>query len=215
MRILTLILVFGLTLFAAERAEARQYRYIGPHPLSAHRFCPIQGPHVHGRPPYRRVLFREYDRQYYFVGDPVAYGWEGDRYVYEGHHPIHVEAIIGHPAIEFCYLDGPHYHAFSPAPQERFVVKGGVYWYVGRMPGRYRRERETYAPINTVVAEVHYARPVVTVAPPAGYVNLRVSTPHVQVRAVPPPVFVPLPVPGIVVERGHRGHSHGRHHRGR
>jgi hypothetical protein len=179
----TLVLVaFGLTTLAAGSAEAKQYRYIGSHPLSSEAFCYIEAPHVHVVPPYKKVLFRVHDDHHYFVGDPVAFGWEGDRHVYHGHHPIDVQVVIGREGHEFCYLDGPHYHSFTPGSGARYELKGGVYWYVGKMPRRYRREREVYGSINTI--EVRYTRPVVTIEPPPAYVELYVTAPHVGVHAV-------------------------------
>jgi hypothetical protein len=232
----TLVLVaFGLTTLAASAAEAKQYRYIRAHPLSAEAFCYIEVPHVHAVPPFKKVLFRVHDDHYYFVGDPVAYNGDGDRHVYHGHHPIDVRVVIGRDGHEFCYLDGPHYHFFAPPPAARFELKGGVYWYVGKMPRRYQREREIYGSINTI--EVRYRRPVVTIEPPPHYVELYVGAPHLSVHAVGhrshrvphvrphvphvrpvvgvvaprPHISIGVPAPSVHVE--HRvsvGHSHGR-----
>ena len=185
MRKSMLLIAFCLTTLAASSAEAKQHRYIGAHPLSPSVFCYIEAPHVHAVPPFKKVLFRVHDDHHYYVGDPVAYGYEGDnRHVYHGHHPIDVEVVIGRPGHEFCYLDVPHYHTWAPRPTASFELKGGVYWYLGKMPGRYKREREVYGPINTVYAEIQYPRPVVTIEPPPRYVELYVSTPHIGVHAV-------------------------------
>jgi hypothetical protein len=215
MRKTMLLIAFGLTTFAAATAEAKQYRYLGAHPLSAEVYCYIEAPHVHVVPPYKKVLFRERDDSYFFVGDPVAYGYEGDRHVYHGHHPIQTEVVIGRPGHEFCYLDGPHYHAWAPPPTARFEVRGGVHWYVGKMPKRYRREVEIYGGINTVHAEVRYTRPVVTIEPPPSYVELHVGGPHLRVAAVAPAphvrahVVAPAPHVRVVAPAPHVRHSVG------
>ena len=47
----------------------------------------------------------------YFVGDPVAYKYDGPKHSYKGPHPIHVEAVVGgDPDVEYCYIEGPHFH---------------------------------------------------------------------------------------------------------
>ena len=61
--------------------------------------------------------YRDHDGFKYFVGDPVAYGWDGEKHAYYGHHPIPVDALVdGDPDTEWCYIDGPHYHAWAPPP---------------------------------------------------------------------------------------------------
>jgi hypothetical protein len=154
-------------------------------------FCHIEAPHVHVAAPYEKTHFRVYDDRYYFVGDPTPYGWEGPRHRYHGHHPIQVEVIVGHPGIEYCYLDGPHAHFFAPAPGARFEVRSGTYWYAGRLPKRYRRERTVYVP--TFTAEVHVAHP----------------RPHLPVIIAPAP-HLPHLRPHVVVEHRHeRGRKRG------
>jgi hypothetical protein len=196
---ITSVIAFGVITLAASTADAKHYRYIGAHPLSADLFCYIEAPHVHARPPFKKVLFRVQDDHHYFVGDPVEYGDDHhERHVYHGHHPIDLDVVIGRPGREFCYIDGPHHHHFAPPRRARFEHRGGVYWYVGKMPRRYVREREVYAPIN---AEIHYTRPVVTIAPPRAYVDLRVGVPHVRTHVVAPSprVHVVAPSPRVRV----------------
>lgn len=220
MRKTIVAIAFTLAFIGSADAEAKQWKYVGVHPLSAGVFCYIEAPHVHAiAPPRSKVLFRMHDGYYFFVGDPVAHDYSGHQHVYHGHHPIHLSVLFGDPIddVEYCYLDGPHYHAFEPPPQVGFTTKAGAYWYVGDMPPRYRRGRRAYGGINRIYTEVSYPRPVVTVAPPRGYVDLHIVTPGVRVHAAPPHRRVslrgsvglraplpPVPVVGVGVEVGHR-----------
>lgn len=220
MRRTTAAIVFTLAFIGAADAEAKQWKYVGVHPLSTGVFCYIEAPHVHAIAPHRpKVLFRMHDDHYFFVGDPVAHDYAGHRHVYHGHHPIHVSVLFGDPIdhVEYCYLDGPHHHAFEPPPRAGFTTESGVFWYVGDMPPRYRRGRRAYGRINVVYAELPYRRPVVTVSPPRGYVDLHIVTPRVRVHAVPPhrrvsvrgSVGLHVPRPpvvgvGVGVQVGHR-----------
>src|SRR5690606_5390568 len=112
-----------------------------------------EAPHVHVVAPRRaKVLYRVHDGAYAFVGDPVAYGYEGPRHTYYGHHPVHLDVIVdGAPPEadpEFCYLDGPHFHAWEPPAGVTFTVKGDASWYVGPFPPRYKQDKRRYGEIN-------------------------------------------------------------------
>src|SRR5262245_7003669 len=93
------------------KGKGKQVHYVGIHPIGkAHGggLCHIEVPHVHIYAPGDVVQYRDYHGDNYFVGDPVAYGWEGDKHAYYGHHPIYVEAVVdgggtGDPV--YCYLD--------------------------------------------------------------------------------------------------------------
>ena len=91
--------------------------YRSQHPLPrkiGHGFCYINVPHVHDFGPSDPRLYREVDGEYYFVGDPAPFDYEGPRYSFYGPHPV-VEADVqlGQPV--YCYLNGPHYHWLSAA----------------------------------------------------------------------------------------------------
>ena len=139
-----------------------------------------------------------------FVGDPVAYGYEGPKHAYKGHHPIHVHAVVGapEPQVEFCYIDGPHYHPY-PAPEgPDFKVVGGAHFYVGTPPQVYVDARPAYVGINAIYTPTVYARPTVVVAtPPVGWIHAR---PGFAIGVVTPGVVVATPgvvvaTPGVVV----------------
>jgi hypothetical protein len=190
--------------------------------------CHIEGPHVHIFPA-DKVQYRDHRGHHHFVGDPVAYGYEGPKHVYKGHHPIHVHAVVGsdEPDVEYCYLDGPHYHYFAPPEGPEFKVVGGAYFYVAEPPKVYVDARPAMIEINTVYRPLVYTRPVVTVEAPIGWIGARAEfiTPVVVVE---PPrarvdVVVPVPsvrvdigigVPGVIIhERRHpgRGRGHWKH----
>jgi hypothetical protein len=136
----TLMLAIALIAIAAPTAiaQAKQVRYVGIHPIPKSEgggMCYIEGPHVHlyAADP---VQYRDHRGSNYFVGDPVAYGFDGKRYAYKGHHPIHVESVVGDDMadVQYCYIDGPHYHYFAPPDDPEFRVVGGAYFYVGEPP---------------------------------------------------------------------------------
>lgn len=238
-----------LVVSASSTAEARrkQVRYAGIHSVPKGHgggLCHIELPHVHVYAPDVSVQYREHRGQQVFVGDPVAYGWDGDRHTYYGHHPVHVNVLVGTDELdeEYCYLDGPHYHAFSPPPAvvTDFRVEGGAYFYIGTPPPVYVEARPAMVKINAVYQPLVYERPVVTVTPPQGWIGVRfaarevrpapvrggavveVHAPVVEIR--PPSVEIGIGigigvgvVGGAVVERPHRHKKHKKHkkHRGR
>jgi hypothetical protein len=208
----------------AGAAEARQVRYVGVHPLpgKAKATCHIEVAHVHVFAPERPdVLYRKQAGAYVFVGDPVAHGYDGPHQAYYGHHPLHVDVLVDGPApsdddLGYCYLDGPHFHAWAPPADVTFTMKGGAYWYVGAFPPEYKRERRRYEPINVYYRPIVYVRPEVAFdAPPPGYLGPvvdghvavdapGVEPPHVDVvaPAVRAGVEVHVPVPTIEVGIG-------------
>jgi hypothetical protein len=221
----TTILIAALLTSAAGGAyAARQVHYAGIHPVPAAEgggICHIGGPHVHVYPA-DKLQYREHDGDYVFVGDPVAYGWDGPHHAYKGHHPIDVQVIVGddEPDIEWCYLDGPHYHAFAPAEGPDFVLTGGAYFYVGKPPKAYLDARPAMVKINAVYRPLAYTRPVVTVAAPAGWIGANVeivtARPKVvrPVRAVSPALWVDVDViaPAVIIRDDHDHHHHHHHH---
>lgn len=218
-------------------AHAAQVKFAGEHPIPdavEGDFCLIAVPHVHiYEPEHPKVLYRVHNDQYHFVGDPVAYGYDGPKHSYYGHHPVHVEPAVYvdvdvEPVTEFCYLDGPHFHHYAPPPDITFELKGGAYWYIGKYPKDYHRHKKEYVQINVIYKPIVYVRPVVVVAPPAGYLgpvinvdvdvdgpDVVVERPHVR-SGIDVDVHIPVPTIEVgigvgVVGGGHHHHHHGKH----
>jgi hypothetical protein len=197
MRITVLALACTVAMAVTARAaEAKHYRFVGEHPIPGGGFCHILAPHVHIYAPAKvDVLYRQHDGWNYFVGDPVAFGYEGPKYAYQGAHPINVDVAIGEvdvdgDEIEYCYIKGPHYHIVAPPAEAQFALRGDVYWYVGAYPPEFEAERPRYARINAVYEPMVYTRPVVLVGPPPGWHD----------------VFVEVDTPGVIVAGPH-GHA--------
>jgi hypothetical protein len=199
----------------AAVASAKTVRYHARHPIPPAMgggYCYIGLPHVHAYAPAEPRLYRTFDDEYYFVGDPVPYGYDGPHYAYYGPHPV-VEVSMGEPV--YCYLSGPHYHAYEPVASASFQFRGGAYWYVGTYDPVYYHGRARYRVINDVYQPIVYERPVVdvTVAPPGFHAEVVVGAPPpprpafsagVYVAAPPPPsvhVGVAVGGPPTVVER--------------
>lgn len=174
--IFTLAIVASLATPAAA-AGGKQVRYVGIHPLPKTEgggICYIEGAHVHIFDA-DKIQYRDHRGSNYFVGDPVAYGYDGKRYAYKGHHPIHVNVVVGDDDEdnEYCYLNGPHYHYFAPPEGPEFRVAGDAYFYVGEPPRAYVDARPAMMKINAVYQPMPYARPVVTVDAPVGWIGAR------------------------------------------
>ena len=172
MRSLTAALAVALIVVGiSATAEARAVHYRSQHPLPrkiGHGFCYINVPHVHDFGPSDPRLYREVNGEYYFVGDPAPFDYEGPRYSFYGPHPVvDAEVQFGQPV--YCYLNGPHFHSYQPPPQAQFEFKGGAYWYVGNYDPVYYQDRPRYVAVNAAYQPIVYTRPVVdvTVAPPA------------------------------------------------
>ena len=200
-RTILVLLTFLLLAVPALASGGRQVRYVGIHPLPRSEgggICYIEGPHVHLFDA-DKLQYRDHHGASYFVGDPVAYGYDGKRYAYKGHHPIHVNVVVGDddPDDEFCYLSGPHYHSFAPPEGPEFRLSGDAYFYVGEPPRAYVEARPTLMKIDAVYQPLTYERPVIEVAAPVGWIGARaefvapavvvdvpvIAPPHVTVRA--------------------------------
>lgn len=237
MRTTLLVLALAVLTASAAAGKGRQTRYVGTHPIPASEgggFCEIEGPHVHVFGP-TKLEYRVHGKDNFFVGDPVAYGYAGPRYAYKGHHPIHVHAVVGDDVddVEFCYIDGPHFHAFAPplVAKADFALVGDAYFYVAEPPPVYVEQRPALVKINAIYQPLRYERPVITVEPPSAWIGVRFGAPAavVDVRApgvvVETPnvragveVVVPAPslevnigVGGGVIIDGHHHHDNGRH----
>jgi hypothetical protein len=199
----SVLALLTLALLAVPAAAGlQQVRYVGIHPLPKSEgggICYIEGPHVHVFDA-DKIQYRDHHGANYFVGDPVAYGYDGQRYAYKGHHPIHVAAVVGDddPGDVYCYINGPHYHYFAPPEGPEFKLVGGAYFYVGNPPHAYVEARPAMMRINTVYQPLVYTRPVITVDAPVGWIGARAEfvTPGVVVTA-PGAAIV---APGISVE---------------
>lgn len=210
--ILLVLLGVVVTPALADHKFGRQVRFVGIHPIPKSEgggICYIEGPHVHIYTA-NKLEFRDHGGDHYFVGDPVAYGWDGPKYTYKGPHPIEVEAVVGgDPDVEYCYIQGPHYHYFAP-PQNSpdFRVTGDTYFYVGEPPHAFVEARPQYVGINAYYQPMAYSRPVVEVEAPTGWIGARAEFvgPGVVVET-PGAVVVDhrrgaVVAPGVVVEGG-------------
>jgi hypothetical protein len=226
-----LMLLLGLT-FVGEPAFAGAHnvvRYLSQHPLPRKMgggFCYIDVAHVHDFGPSDPRMYRQVDGQYYFVGDPSPFEYQGPRYAYYGAHPV-VEARVAFGQPVYCYLQGPHYHWYQPPPQASFELRGGAYWFTGTYEPVYYDQRPRYVVVNEAYAPIVYDRPIVDVAiAPAGFHGELVGGgPGWRARAVvggpvappPPPVQVQVgvginlggPPPPVVIERHDRGAHRG------
>lgn len=198
----------GLALLAAPAiaGPGRQVRYVGLHPIPKSEgggICYIESPHVHIYDA-DKIQYRDHRGSNYFVGDPVAYGYDGKRYPYKGHHPIHVNAVVGDddPDDTYCYINGAHYHYFAPPEGPEFRVVGDAYFYVGEPPRAYVDARPAMMKINAVYQPLVYERPVVTVEAPVGWIGARAE--FVGPGAA---VVVDAPRTGVVVARPRAGIS--------
>jgi len=207
---------------ADPRSSHKQVSYVGVHPIPQRTgggFCNIEGPHVHiYLPDQADVLFRVVGGSYLFVGDPIAYGYDGERHAFYGPHPVPVDELVDRPHDQhdgtvFCYLEGPHYHVYVPPLTMRFAQRGGAYWYIGEWPSTFQTEGPRYAKINVVYKPLLYSRPVVTATAPVEY-----HVPEIKLVAVEVPSVAIVHVPWIVVEEDvdydiyyYRPHRHRRH----
>jgi hypothetical protein len=158
----SLLIAIVLTALTPLTAHAKAWRFHGSHPLP-HKggYCFIDVPHVHSFAPGDTRVYRVHDDEYYFVGDPTPFGYDGQRYSYYGPHPIAELTVSGEPA--YCYLDGPHSHVSMPPTGATFEQRAGVYFYMGAFPPTFGRERPRYAVINEAYRPLVYERPIVDI----------------------------------------------------
>lgn len=224
------ILVFLVALGGTVLADAKygkQVRFAGIHPIpkgDGGGICYIEGPHVHLYAA-DKLEFRVHGPDAVFVGDPVAYGYDGPRVTYDGPHAVH----LGGDTV-YCYLKGPHFHAFAPPDGPDFEKRGEVYFYVAPPPPVFVKEHPIYASINARYQPIVYERPTVIVEPPAAWIGAHVDVvapvvvapvveaPHVEViapRVVVPSVEIRVPTIEIGGSIGVGVGVGGGHHRGR
>lgn len=196
-------ILLGLTVAFATPAAAKkwgkQVRYAGIHPVPKAEgggICHLEAPHVHIYQP-NKVEYRVVADNNVFVGDPVAYGWDGPKHAYKGHHPVQVNVVagVGDPYTHYCYLDGAHYHHWDAPEGPEFKVVGDAYFYVGEPAPLYLEARPAYVGINATYRPITYTRPVVTVEPPSAWIGIR-------------PGFAVV-APAAVIVDTHPGRGHG------
>jgi hypothetical protein len=195
-----LVLACVLATPAAAKKYGKQVRYAGIHPVAKAEgggICHVELPHVHVYPA-NKLEYRVVAENNVFIGDPVAYGWDGPKHAYTGAHPVQVNIIAGtpEPYTHYCYLNGPHYHYFEPPEGPEFKVVGDAYFYVGEPPQAMIEARPAFVGINAVYTPLVYTRPVIEVEPPSGWIMVR-------------PGFA-IEAPGAVIVDGPRGRGHGR-----
>jgi hypothetical protein len=160
----------------AGRGKGKQSRFVGVHPIpkgTGGGFCHIGVPHVHMYAPDLKAQYRVVGEANVFVGDPVAYGWDGDHHAYVGPHPVSWHVQLEAPPAHYCYLTGAHFHVAAPEVSAQFVHKDDAYWYVGTLPPKFTADKAVYAQMNVELQPVVYERPeVVVTAAPVGWVGV-------------------------------------------
>lgn len=207
MKTLAYVVASLLFLFTAP-AWAKQIHFAGAHPVAASYgggYCYIDVPHTHIYNPDRAALYQQTPDGAVFTGDPTPFGYEGDRNVFYGHHPVPGLLVNGEPV--YCFINGPHYHPYEPVDGPDYRVKDGVAFYVGPFSPTYVKLKPARVkPVNAVYQPFVSYRPVVEVQPPPEYhgdvvvVGAPPPAPGVVVAApAPPSVVVTAPAPPSVV----------------
>jgi hypothetical protein len=156
-----------LLLLVSSAASANPVRFLGSHPIPAQAgggYCHVEVAHLHPYRPKPEFLFQEVDGQYIFTADPSPFGYDGERHVFYGHHPIFTDD----GAIVYCFLDGAHYHPFAPPNAPGFVLKDGVAFYVGLYsPYFFQLKSKVWQSVNAYYRPHDQLRPTVDVSPPS------------------------------------------------
>ena len=110
-------------------------------------------PHEHADLVVGAEPFGEADGVRVFLGDPIAFGWDGEVWTFRGAHPL----PGGVPG--YCALPGDHRHAF--APEGRFRREpSGAHVYIGGMRGGVAMVRpERITPRRPIVTAPAIASP--------------------------------------------------------
>jgi hypothetical protein len=138
---------------AAPVQPAQEWRYNGPHAINAEYgsgWCNIAEPHTHPYPPFDEYLFEEEDGGYYFVGDPVDFGYIGVYFWFDGGHPV--ASGWGHG---WCHMSGPHRHIYRPFGGH-FSTCGPYHCYRGPFDALYWRHHATRLAYFTSRYPAHY-----------------------------------------------------------
>jgi hypothetical protein len=133
-------LITALIIAVAPTALADPRAYRGPHPIDLDgNWDFAEELHVHDDLPVGTEPFAEVDGALVFLGDPIAYGWEGAVYTFRGAHPIPASMGRG-----YCAMTGEHQHTFAPEGAHR-RESAGAYVYTGAMRGGYAMVRPARA----------------------------------------------------------------------
>jgi hypothetical protein len=202
MRTRLAVATLALMLLTAARAEARHVHFLGPHPIAAKYgggYCYIETPHLHAYAPEHAALYQQVGDQYVFTGDPTPFGYDGEKHPFYGHHPV---VTVGTEPV-YCYINGPHFHAFAAPALPDYQVRDGVAFYVGAYPPSYAKLKPARARLVNAEYRPYAAfRPTVTVAPPPAWQGeVWVAPPAVAVRG--PGAQVAVGAPGVYVAPPH------------
>lgn len=103
--------------FAASspgEAQAEDFIYFDAHPVhpaAGGGFCETAGAHVHDYAPVDPAAFLRRDGLWFFIGDPVVFGYRGTVYRFDGPHEI---AGSGSEGGTVCSMRGVHHHLYAP-----------------------------------------------------------------------------------------------------
>jgi hypothetical protein len=175
------LISIALLLLVAAPARASE-RYAGPHPIAVRAcggYCYIEVSHLHRYTPDHAVLYHRNESGWIFIGDPTPFGYEGPRTIFYGHHPT----LRDGSATIYCLIDGPHYHAFAPAPGDDYELVEGNAFYMGELGAPYIAQRaQRWKATNDEILPFARARPRVNVYPPSGWEGRTWVPPWVKVQ---------------------------------
>lgn len=179
---------------AEAQGHTHGHTYRGPHPIDLEGHWHLEEvDHVHGELTSVAAAFGEVGGVHVFLGDPTAFGWAGDVWVYGGVHPL-PGALPG-----YCGITREHRHPF--APEGAFRVDDGVHVYQGGLRGGLPMVRPR---------RIAPRRPVAAVErPPAGVPTTPGIAPYwfagcLHRLVMGPDGLVPVPLAGCVPRAGRR-----------
>src|SRR4030095_775458 len=129
---LTPMWAVAVVALSASAATAPRPRFWGAHPIVKRYgggYCYIEAAHLHRYAPDHVAFYYPTAFGVRFIGDPTPFGYEGERHIFYGHHPIHIDT--GEPL--FCFIDGPHQHPYRPSGSDEYTVRDGVAFYMGSL----------------------------------------------------------------------------------
>lgn len=107
------LVALTLLLAAPRLARAEDWIFFDAHPVhpaAGGGFCELAGAHVHDYAPIDPSAFVLRDGLWFFVGDPVVFGYRGTVYRFDGPHEV-----TGSEGFAACTRAGVHYHLYPPA----------------------------------------------------------------------------------------------------
>jgi hypothetical protein len=144
-----------LTLSVPALAHAEEWIFFDPHPVhpaAGGGFCEGAGAHVHDYAPIDPSEFVRRDGLWFFVGDPVTWGYRGTVYRFDGGHEV--EGSSGFAA---CSRAGVHHHLYAPVvivgPDRAVYVTPVVapFWWDDRPRLRVQTRRPHAFPVDVRV----------------------------------------------------------------